>query len=167
MPETDHRRGASKPAGRTASPGRPDRLRELDRSECLDLLAANRFGRVVVSTVATRTPIIRPVNYVFDVPSQSVVFQTVDGSKLHAILHSANACFEIDAIDADGRRGWSVIIVGVTEEVTHPAEIDRLERLGPESWISPTQAHWIRVRAWTVSGRRLEPEPDDRPPRSP
>src|SRR5947209_18205681 len=70
---------------------------ELSREHCLDLLAAHNFGRLAVVT-ATGAPIIRPVNYVFDKASQSVVFRTGRGSKLHALLRAAKAAFEIDGI---------------------------------------------------------------------
>jgi nitroimidazol reductase NimA-like FMN-containing flavoprotein (pyridoxamine 5'-phosphate oxidase superfamily) len=105
---------------------------ELPREECLQLLAADRVGRLAV---AMDSPIIRPVNYVFDDRSQSVAFRTADGSKFHAMLVSGNAAFEIDGIDLDSRTGWSVIIVGMTEEVTSPGELRRLDRLGLETWV--------------------------------
>lgn len=126
---------------------------ELTRSECLTLLAATGVGRLVV-TIGD-TPVIRPVNYFFDGPSQSVVFRTAQGSKFHALAHSASAVFEIDEIDATARCGWSVIVKGVTEEVTHPIDTRRLDRLGLESWAPGPKPHWIRIRARTVSGRRL------------
>jgi nitroimidazol reductase NimA-like FMN-containing flavoprotein (pyridoxamine 5'-phosphate oxidase superfamily) len=124
----------------------------LPREECLRLLASNRFGRLAV---AMDSPVIRPVNYVFDEPSQSVAFRTADGSKFHAMLVNGNAAFEIDGIDPDSRTGWSVIIVGMTEEVTSASELRRLERMGLESWTPGRKAHWMRIRAWTVSGRRI------------
>jgi nitroimidazol reductase NimA-like FMN-containing flavoprotein (pyridoxamine 5'-phosphate oxidase superfamily) len=124
----------------------------LPREECLRLLASNRFGRLAV---AMDSPVIRPVNYVFDEPSQSVAFRTADGSKFHAMLVNGNAAFEIDGIDPDSRTGWSVIIVGMAEEVTSASELRRLERMGLESWTPGRKAHWMRIRAWTVSGRRI------------
>jgi uncharacterized protein len=124
----------------------------LTREECLALLASNSFGRLAV---AMDSPVIRPVNYVFDEPSQSVVFQTADGSKFHAMLINGNAAFEIDGIDPGSRTGWSVIINGMTEEITSPAELRRLNRLGLETWTPGRKAHWMRIRAWTVSGRRI------------
>jgi len=130
-------------------------LVELTRTECLDLLVANTFGRVVVATANSGLPMIRPVNYVFDVPSQSVVFRTGEGSKFHALVHSAQACFEIDAMDPDTVSGWSVIIVGRTEEVSHAAEIRRLEGLGLANSAAGPKSHWVRIRARTVSGRRI------------
>jgi uncharacterized protein len=77
------------------------------------------------------------------------------GSKLHALLRTAHAAFEIDGIDAASRTGWSVIIVGVTEEVTDPGEVRRLENLRLDVWTPGDRAHWARIRAWTVSGRRI------------
>jgi nitroimidazol reductase NimA-like FMN-containing flavoprotein (pyridoxamine 5'-phosphate oxidase superfamily) len=124
----------------------------LSREESLRLLAANTFGRLAV---AMDSPVIRPVNYIFDESSQSVAFRTADGSKFHAMLINGNAAFEIDGIDPGSRTGWSVIIVGMTEEVTTPSELRRLNRLGLEAWTPGHKAHWMRIRAWTVSGRRI------------
>jgi uncharacterized protein len=128
---------------------------ELSREECLELLAAATFGRVVLSSGSRQTPIIRPVNYRFDRASQSVVFRTGGGSKFHALARSATALFEIDAIEPSQRSGWSVIVGGVTEQVTRPAEVRRLEQLGVESWAAGERPFWIRLRARTVSGRRI------------
>jgi uncharacterized protein len=124
----------------------------LPREECLRLLASHRFGRLAV---AMDSPVIRPVNYVFDERSQSVAFRTADGSKFHAMLINGNAAFEIDGIDPGSRTGWSVIIVGITEVVTSATELRRLNRLGLETWTPGHKAHWMRIRAWTVSGRRI------------
>jgi uncharacterized protein len=124
----------------------------LSREDCLHLLASNNFGRLAV---ATDSPVIRPVNYVFDEPSQSVVFRTADGSKFHALLVNGKAAFEIDGIEQSSRTGWSVIIVGVTEEITNPSELRRLEHLELDTWTPGRKAHWMRIRAWTVTGRRI------------
>ncbi len=134
-------------------------IEELSRSECLELLAQSVIGRVVVSIGAGDRPVIRPVSYAFDDVSQSVVFRSVEGSKLYALLHSVRACFEVDAIDPVSRSGWSVIIEGVTELVTQPVEVRRLEGLSLESWITEGADRWIRIRARTVSGRRIAPAP--------
>jgi nitroimidazol reductase NimA-like FMN-containing flavoprotein (pyridoxamine 5'-phosphate oxidase superfamily) len=127
-------------------------LLALSREDCLRLLTSNNFGRLAV---ATDSPVIRPVNYVFDERSQSVVFRTADGSKFHAMLVNGNAAFEIDGIDQGSRTGWSVIIVGVTEEITNPSELRRLEHLELETWTPGHKTHWMRIRAWTVTGRRI------------
>jgi nitroimidazol reductase NimA-like FMN-containing flavoprotein (pyridoxamine 5'-phosphate oxidase superfamily) len=127
---------------------------ELDRIECLRLLASSHFGRVAV-VLGEGPPVIRPLNYVFDERSQCVAFRTTRGSKLYGLLHSSKATFEIDSIDPATRTGWSVVVVGVTEEVIDPAEVRRLETLGLDVWAAGHRSHWVRIRAWTVTGRRI------------
>jgi nitroimidazol reductase NimA-like FMN-containing flavoprotein (pyridoxamine 5'-phosphate oxidase superfamily) len=130
-------------------------LLELDRPECLRLLTKGNVGRIAIAVPDWPHPVIRPVNYVFDESSQSVLIRTGLGSKLYALDRSATAAFEIDGIDPDGEVGWSVIIHGVTEEVTNPAELRRIASLGLEPWAPGHKSHWIRIRASTVSGRRI------------
>lgn len=127
---------------------------ELSREECLELLASHHFGRLAV-VLPNGSPVIRPVNYVFDPGFQSVVFRTGRGSKFHALLKASKAAFEIDGIDAETRTGWSVIIEGVTAEVKVPNDIGRLSRLGLEPWAPGEKPHWVHIRAWTVAGRRI------------
>jgi uncharacterized protein len=127
---------------------------DLSREECLRLLASNSFGRLAVN-LGKAPPVIRPVNYVFDEPSQSVVFRTAHGSKFHALLRSANAAFEIDGIDPGSRTGWSVILRGVTDEITDPSKVRHLNSLGLEPWAPGDKPHWVHISAWTVSGRRI------------
>jgi nitroimidazol reductase NimA-like FMN-containing flavoprotein (pyridoxamine 5'-phosphate oxidase superfamily) len=129
-------------------------LLEIPRGECLQLLASNDFGRLAV-TLGPGAPVIRPVNYVFDGHSQSVVFRSAFGSKLYALLHSARAAFEIDGVDPVTRTGWSVIITGISEAVSNPAEVRHFESLGLEPFEPSEKPHWIRIRARTVSGRRV------------
>jgi hypothetical protein len=49
---------------------------ELGRPECLRLLAATGIGRVAVTVPGWDHPVIRPVNYVFDEPSQCVLLRS-------------------------------------------------------------------------------------------
>ncbi|MBV8946035.1 MAG: pyridoxamine 5'-phosphate oxidase family protein [Solirubrobacterales bacterium] len=130
-------------------------MHELSREECLRLLAENSVGRLAVS--GKDAPVIRPVNYAFDQASQSVVFRTAPGSKFYTLLRRDTAAFEVDGLDHEARSGWSVIVVGATEEVTNPADLRRLDGLDLDSWAPGDKPHWVRIRAWTVSGRRIEP----------
>jgi len=120
----------------------------------MELLGRTHFGRLAVSR-GEGPPVIRPLNYVFDRPSQSVVFRTAPGTKLDSLLRAGDAAFEIDGIDAGGRTGWSVVIVGVADEVTSPSEIRRLDQLDLEVWAPGERRRWVRIRARTVSGRRI------------
>jgi len=137
-----------------AAAGRTTQLVELDRDECLRLLAATSLGRLAVN-VPGWAPVIRPVNYVFDQSSQSVVLRSARGSKLTALLLSGQAAFEIDGVESANQTGWSVIITGVVEEITNAPEIHRLEQLGPRPWAPGDRPHWIRIRSTVVSGRRI------------
>ena len=140
----------------TPSPAPTRELAELGRDECLALLAGQAIGRVAVQ-IGDGPPVIRPVNHRFDPPSQSVVFRTGEGSKLYAAHAAVRAAFEVDELDPGSRTGWSVIVAGVIEEVTAPAELARLEGTGLESWAPGERGRWVRIRAEVVSGRRISP----------
>ncbi|MDQ6730882.1 MAG: pyridoxamine 5'-phosphate oxidase family protein [Actinomycetota bacterium] len=143
-------------AGKPAQSIRPaTEMLDLDRPECLRLLAATEIGRVAVSVTGWAQPVIRPVSYIFDAPSQSVLIRSAPGSKLHALLRSSKAAFEIDGTDSARRTGWSVIILGVSEEITNPPELRRIGALGLDPWAPGVKGHWIRIRANTISGRRI------------
>jgi nitroimidazol reductase NimA-like FMN-containing flavoprotein (pyridoxamine 5'-phosphate oxidase superfamily) len=139
-----------------SNPAAPQ-LITLSRTECLELLAAGSFGRVAVTVGADHRPLVRPVNYVFDQPAQAVTFRSSPGTKLHALLRSASACFEIDDVDVEAHTGWSVIVYGMTEPVVHHTEILRLKRSGLDSFAPGPQPDWIRIRATTITGMRIEP----------
>jgi nitroimidazol reductase NimA-like FMN-containing flavoprotein (pyridoxamine 5'-phosphate oxidase superfamily) len=128
-------------------------LQELSREECLGLLAACHFGRLVVNSAGSA--IIRPVNYVYDAQSQSVALRTDLGAHVHAYRRATHATFEVDDVDAAAGTGWSVIVRGTAEEVHSPAERRRLERLGLDPWAPGEKRLWLRIRARTVSGRRV------------
>ncbi len=140
--------------GTASAPGtEPDTV--LERDECLTLLTTTGVGRLAVA-LGEGAPVLRPVNYAFDPRSQSIVFRTGEGSKLHALLSTArDAAFEVDDYDPHSRTAWSVIVVGVAHEVTAPAETARLDRFGLEPYSPGGKHHWIQLRVRTVSGRRV------------
>ncbi len=127
---------------------------ELAREECVRLLASHSFGRLAV-TIGEGTPVIRPVKLRLRRAVAVGGVRTALGSKFHALLRSADAAFEIDGIDQGSRTGWSVIMRGVTDEVTNPSELRRWDSLGLEPWAPGHKARWVHIRAWTVSGRRI------------
>lgn len=129
-------------------------LTVLTDAECRRRLAATHLGRLAV-TLPSGRPLIRPVNFVFDQPTQSVVFRSRAGSKHYALTHASQACFEIDDGTGGVTGAWSVIITGYTEIVSQANEIERLERLGLDTWGSREDMCWIRIHANAVSGRRL------------
>ncbi len=133
----------------------------LDREECLHLLAESSFGRVAIN-LRSEVPLIRPVNYLFDERTQSILFRTGYGAKFQGILLASRAAFEIDRVDETRRTGWSVIVTGSIEKVTNHLELERFSHLGLEPWEPGEKPHWARIRVWTVTGRRVTaPRSDD------
>ena len=125
-------------------------LEELDRDECLRLVGGSVLGRLVV--VVDGQPLAFPVNFTLD--GNAVVLRTDEGTKLHAARHDSVA-FECDDVDLRYHTGWSVIITGRTEEVREPGEVARLERLPLGPWCPVAKPVWLRIRARTISGRRI------------
>lgn len=134
----------------------PTELTELDRDECLQMLAASHLGRLAVNAPGW-PPMIRPVTFVFDTSTQSVVFRSARGSKLTALLRSERAAFEVDDLEPAGQTGWSVIVQGPVEEITNPSELARLSSSGLRPLVQGDLSHWMRIRATVVSGRRIRP----------
>lgn len=125
-------------------------LEVLTRDECLRLLAEHHLGRVAV--VVDGRPLIFPVNYCLD--GERVVFRTDAGTKLYG-ARGMHVAFEIDAADGYYHRGWSVLVVGVGEDVEDPAERARMARLPLGIWSGGPKSHWITIRPDAVTGRRI------------
>ncbi|HEX8975469.1 MAG TPA: pyridoxamine 5'-phosphate oxidase family protein [Solirubrobacteraceae bacterium] len=156
--------GTNRPGGDAPPAGTPPesapQLVELTRQECIELLRGTGLGRIVVyrrppGLSEEPLPLIRPVNYVFDDVSQSIVFQSLSGSKLHELTRSRQAAFEVDGQDAAGRSGWSVIIHGHAEPITQANEVRRLDGLGLRSLAAGLSLQWVRLKARTITGRRI------------
>lgn len=126
-------------------------LGALSRCESLRLLATSPIGRVIFTQNAL--PAIRLVNFVLD--SEMVVFRTGPGGKLAVAVHHSVVAFEADEVDAATHTGWTVTVIGVSQEVTDPAELRRLRSLPLRSWAPGPKDHLVGITTELVSGRRL------------
>jgi nitroimidazol reductase NimA-like FMN-containing flavoprotein (pyridoxamine 5'-phosphate oxidase superfamily) len=126
-------------------------LDDLPRTECLRLMATAPVGRIAYTRQAL--PAVEPVN--FAVHDGVIVVRADPGSKLAAATRRAVVAFQADELDPVTRSGWSVTVVGRAEEVTDPAEIARLGKLGLEPWAPGAREHFIRIVPGLVTGRRL------------
>src|SRR5690242_4239193 len=126
------------------------RMEVLDRRECLALLERNTLGRLAVVGGDAR-PYVFPVNYAID--NGAVVFRTDHGTKVRLAIGRWVA-FECDGVDAVYHTGWSVLVSGIAEAVTNPAEIARLERVPLGVWCPGPKTTWVRVHPRILSGRR-------------
>jgi hypothetical protein len=66
------------------------------------------------------------------------------------------AAFEVDDVNPETGDGWSVLVRGMTSEITDRAELAALGRLGLEAWGTGTAAdHFVRIDLSLVTGRRV------------
>jgi nitroimidazol reductase NimA-like FMN-containing flavoprotein (pyridoxamine 5'-phosphate oxidase superfamily) len=130
----------------------------LSSTECLELLATQRVGRLAV--IAGGFPRVFPVNYALD--GDVIVFRTAPGSKLTAAQH-ANVGFQVDHVDEARRSGWSVMVTGMAETVTdeHTADLVRRTQALPIQPFDPADKPiWVRIIPSSMTGRRLSGESD-------
>jgi uncharacterized protein len=126
-------------------------LEVLDFAECERLLTNEYVGRVAF--VDAGEPIILPVNYVYR--DGVVLIRTAEGSKLDAASMRSVVAFEIDGHDDEYHSGWSVLVVGVMEELDGDEERE-YENLPLTPWAKAVpRTHWLRIRADRITGRRL------------
>ena len=126
-------------------------LEILSPEQCHDLLRRNRVGRVAVTVAAL--PAIFPVNYA--VLDGEIVFMTGEGTKLRAALERAVVAFQVDHINEADSAGWSVMAVGLAEEMTDLEEITKATSLGLHPFAAGDRSHFVKIRPEFVSGRRL------------
>lgn len=126
-------------------------LSVLSRAESLDLLASRQVGRF--SYVARAgVPDVVPVNYALD--GHDIVIRSGPGPKLQAAERRDVVAFEVDDIDEDGQRGWSVVVhgkaVALSPNEQHQLATDALP------WATGPRSHVIRIRTTRITGRRLD-----------
>ncbi|WP_055524793.1 pyridoxamine 5'-phosphate oxidase family protein [Streptomyces graminilatus] len=129
-----------------------DGFRELDRQECLGLLAKVPLGRIVYTRQAL--PAVLPVNFGLD-RDGAVLVRASASSELVSAVDGAVVAFEADAVDATTQSGWSVVVMGSAAVVTDPAEHARLLRTGPRSWAPAPREVFVRIEPELVTGREL------------
>ncbi len=124
----------------------------LDESRCLELLAANDFGRVAVSIGAM--PAIFPVNFCF--AEGRILFYAEGGSRLAAALQHAVVAFEVDETDGATRQGWSIQVVGVAGFAS-ASEGAAAGRAGLRHWPTTHRQVLVSLDPGQILGRRLPP----------
>lgn len=126
-------------------------LVELDRAECLSLLAGAEIGRVVFTEAAM--PAAHPVNFLLE--GEEVLLSTGPGRVLLAATRRDVVAFQADHIDPVARDGWSVLAVGRAYEVTDTGRLARLGHRLPTPWAPGRAGHVVAIPAQRLSGRSL------------
>lgn len=125
-------------------------LELLTEDECRALLARAKVGRVAITMGAL--PAVYPVNH--QVIDGDILFLTGEGSKLRAALAGSVVAFQADEFDLEGRSGWSVLAVGVAEEVCHDVPAGTA---GVVPLARGERDHLVRIRPEILTGRRINP----------
>jgi uncharacterized protein len=123
----------------------------MDEAECLRLLADCHVGRVAVSIGAV--PAVFPVN--FGLLEGNIVFRTGSGTKLDAAMRNSVVAFEVDEVDALYHEGWSVLVVGMADELHDERLLGRALDLPLAAWAPGARDHVVCLRPEFVSGRRI------------
>ncbi|MFB4302902.1 pyridoxamine 5'-phosphate oxidase family protein [Actinomadura sp. NTSP31] len=129
-------------------------LEELDREECLRLIAPGGIGRIAFDD--GEGPTVVPVNYTVD--GGSVVFRTsLEGRLTRSLLTAVpggqvRAAFEVDRIEERTQEGWSVLLRGGA----HPMEDEeKANAARVDPWPGGERDAWFSLTAQEVSGRRV------------
>jgi nitroimidazol reductase NimA-like FMN-containing flavoprotein (pyridoxamine 5'-phosphate oxidase superfamily) len=126
--------------------------RELTQAECETLLRTEVVGRLALSTPGG--PHVIPINY--SVVDDAIIVRTSPYSLLGTYGRDSRLAFEIDQLDHEHHRGWSVVARGRAELVTDPTELERIRAVWqPHPWAAGSREVHLRIRWDELSGRRL------------
>lgn len=127
-------------------------LQELPYATCRGLLASGVVGRAAVTTPAG--PRIFTVNY--SVVDEAILFRTTPDGVLGTYAVNAPLAFQVDNLDYEYQRGWSVMAIGQGQAVEEPDEVAHIRAVWePQPWAAGNRHLYVRL-AWTeLSGRQL------------
>ncbi len=125
----------------------------LTEEVCRFLLSNEEVGRVSFMD-EDGYPVVLPVNYVSE--GDFIVFRTAPGTKLEDIP-LRRVAFEVDHLSLSNRSGWSVLVQGHGEEITHALDLSHaaLRERPVEPWAPGDKEHWLAIRIQRISGRRI------------
>lgn len=125
-------------------------LEILPEAECWRLLRLSSVGRLAV--VHRGEPMIWPLNIAVD--DRDIVFRTAPGAKASSFYEDPAGAFEVDGLDFEARRGWSVVVTGRIRELSGE-ELERARRLPLAPWTVGEKQLWFALRVERISGRGI------------
>lgn len=126
----------------------------LSPAECRELLETDTVGRV--GFVAPGGPRILPVN--FALVGEAIELRTTAFSELARHAPGHQIAFEIDHLDTERRRGWSVVAQGLCEWVHDPDAFERnrgQSQPQPQPWAAGARPVHLRLAWRELTGRRV------------
>ena len=103
-------------------------LRDVPRTECIELLESRQVGRVAF--VDPDGPLALPVNYV--IQNESVLIATSPTGTLARHVPGKTVAFQVDEIDEFNETGWSVLVRGHASVLTGDPPDDEHQ---PNPWV--------------------------------
>ena len=120
---------------------------ELAYAECLDLLATDTVGRVAFTT--PEGPRIVPVNYALEGDGAGVPDH--GEQRARRLRARPPIAFEVDHLDGERRRGWSVVAHGPCARMDEPPSAQS----EGESWAGGRRPLRLRLEWTELTGRRV------------
>ena len=115
-------------------------LNELPYHKCVELLSGGVVGRVGITIDGV--PRIVPVNYA--VIDEAIVFRTAPYTMLGAEAWRSNLAFEVDHIDYERHKGWSVLATGAGEMVDDEQELATIRTFwDPQPWADGSRLLYV------------------------
>jgi len=128
------------------------KLSVLTSAKCEELLRAAIVGRVAFHT--DEGPQIVPVNYT--TVDRAIVFRTRPDTQLGRHAAGSALAFEIDQIDYDDHKGWSVVAGGIGELVEDTAALEAATPFwNPKPWVDGPRLLYVRLPWTRLTGRRI------------
>ena len=129
-------------------------LRELDHTECLELLATTNLGRLALTRRAL--PMIVPARYV--VHEDHVVVHLSTGLDRIGWMDGEIVALQVSAFDDDEQtHGWTVSVTGAAHGTPNPT---RIEDHPNAPWIPRGGGDLISLSTDILHGERLGPVDD-------
>jgi nitroimidazol reductase NimA-like FMN-containing flavoprotein (pyridoxamine 5'-phosphate oxidase superfamily) len=132
---------------------RAERLRRIDREECLRLLLSVRYGRL--ATVDGERPVVVVLNHL--VERGDIYFRTRTDGRLARLTeggHVPQAVFEVDSARPDEESGWSVMATGLLHrEYGETRSAQLRSRLEP--WADGVRDLMLVLEVQELTGRRV------------
>ncbi|MQW77932.1 hypothetical protein GHK92_18855 [Nocardioides sp. dk4132] len=127
-------------------------LLDLAAEDCETLLRTTVAGRMAFATPAGLH--VLPLNH--SVVGDAVLVRVTPDSLLAGVDPGTPIAYEIDRIDHEHQRGWSVVAHGPAEHVTDEAELAEIGRVwAPRPWAAGSRPHHVRLRWTRLTGRQL------------
>ena len=134
-----------------AAAARDNDLFAISDEECFELIDTAHIGRIGLAMNAM--PVILPVN--FCTLDRKIYVRTAEGTKLDAAMARSVVAFEVDDAFPGREEGWSVLVVGIAEEVGGEKLMKQVADAGLQPWSRTEKTHIIRITPHVISGRRI------------